>query len=329
MSKINALVTGAGGFLGHHLVKYLVRGGYHVRGVDVKLPEYELSAAHEFLTLDLRQVSACDEAVRDIDEVYHLAADMGGIGYITSVHADVARNNVLIDSNMLEASADVGVRRFFYSSSACVYPVERQGWVGAKPLAEWEAYPANPEPAYGWEKLFAEELCKYYWEDKKLSTRIARFHNIYGTLGTYQGGREKAPAALCRKIAMAPDGGTIEVWGDGAQARSYCYVDDCVEGIYRIMQSDIHQPLNLGSTEVVSVNKLIDMICKIAGKRIYKQYDLARPQGVRGRNSDNTLIQKLLGWEPSTKLYDGLVPTYQWIEQQVGGGSIDSAGKSQ
>src|SRR3990167_8667444 len=180
MSKINALVTGAGGFLGHHLVKYLVRGGYHVRGVDVKLPEYELSAAHEFLTLDLRQVSACDEAVRDIDEVYHLAADMGGIGYITSVHADVARNNVLIDSNMLEASADVGVRRFFYSSSACVYPVERQGWVGAKPLAEWEAYPANPEPAYGWEKLFAEELCKYYWEDKKLSTRIARFHNIYG-----------------------------------------------------------------------------------------------------------------------------------------------------
>ena len=323
--KINALVTGASGFIGHHLVKYLVHGGYHVRGVDLKLPEYELSAAHEFVTADLRHLNACDEVVRDIDEVYNLAANMGGIGYITSVHADVARDNVLIDSNMLEASAAAGVRRFFYSSSACVYSVERQGWVGAKPLAEWEAYPANPEPAYGWEKLFAEELCKYYWEDKKLSTRIARFHNIYGMLGTYQGGREKAPAALCRKIALSPDGGTIEVWGDGEQRRSYCYVDDCVEGIYRIMQSDIHQPLNLGSTELVSVNKLIDIICKIAGKRIYKQYDLARPQGVRGRNSDNTLIKKLLGWEPSTKLYDGLVHTYQWIEQQV---KIDSGGKS-
>ena len=329
MSKINALVTGASGFIGHHLVKALVKRGYYVRGVDIKMPEYELSDAHEFMVLDLRERHACDEAVKGIDDVYNLAADMGGIGYITSVHADVARHNVLIDVQMLEASHKAGVRRFFFSSSACAYPVERQGVTAVEPLAEWEAYPANPEPAYGWEKLFMEEMCKYYREDKKLSTRIARIHNCFGMLGTYQGGREKAPAALRRKIAMVPDGGTIEVWGDGSQTRSFLYVDDCVEGICRIAQSEIKQPLNLGSTEMVSVNQLIDMICQIAGKRVHKQYDLARPQGVRGRNSDNTLIKKLLGWEPSIRLYDGLVPTYRWIERQVQGGVIDSTGKSQ
>jgi len=329
VAKINALVTGASGFIGHHLVKALVERGYHVRGVDIKLPEFEPSEAHEFLILDLRHLSACDKAVNDIDEVYHLAADMGGIGYITSVHADVARNNILLDSNMLEASVSAGVRRFFFSSSACVYPVERQVDANVKSLAEWEAYPANPEPAYGWEKLFAEELCKYYRQDKGLSTRIARFHNIFGPLGTYSGGREKAPAALCRKIASVSDGGTIEVWGDGEQTRSFLYIDDCVAGICRIALSEVRHPLNVGSAECVTINELINMISQIAGKKVHTQYDLARPQGVRGRNSDNTLIRNLLGWEPSTKLYDGLVPTYRWIEQQVRGGSIDSVGKSQ
>ena len=735
MSKINALVTGAGGFVGHHLVKALVKRGYYVRGVDLKMPEYELSDAHEFMVLDLRERHACDEAVKGIDDVYNLAADMGGIGYITSVHADVARHNVLIDVQMLEASHKAGVRRFFYSSSACfvggtpvmtddgvkavenvqvgdrvlthlgrfrlvtqvykraysgelievkspglpvlcvtsdhrfwstgnewvraeflqqvnapscqivgcrvfdlgepdrlvqafyevksrgqkwsrtkdsldsirkkfsvspntitrigrgvfpkrcdpvgvrqvdknfdvgffmglylaegwielsaqghrrimfafndgeedllehiqrvlflqfavpasrvrmykmhgqrgfkvcvcserlaalmercfydssgrkarnktlrnpildsppeflqgllsgwwrgdgcvtqplkrqrrflfsssswrlihaariilhwfgvetsmqvrdshlgmingrliagkefysiypvgnlhddlivkvlsgkaclsdvpmsrkvsvkrtlpvettvynleveednsyvvqgmavhncIYPVERQGVTAVEPLAEWEAYPANPEPAYGWEKLFMEEMCKYYREDKKLSTRIARIHNCFGMLGTYQGGREKAPAALCRKIASVSDGGTIEVWGDGEQTRSFLYIDDCVAGICRIALSEVRHPLNVGSAECVTINELINMISQIAGKKVHTQYDLARPQGVRGRNSDNTLIRNLLGWEPSTKLYDGLVPTYRWIEQQVRGGSIDSVGKSQ
>jgi GDP-D-mannose 3',5'-epimerase len=311
------LVTGAGGFIGQHLVKYLVARGDWVRGVDLKQPKFEPSPAHEFLVLDLRERRNCERAVQDIEHVYHLAADMGGIGYISVYRASVARNNLLINLGMLEASRLSGVERFFFASSACIYPGYRQASADVSPLREEDAYPALPEEGYGWEKLMTEKLCQYYREDYGLETRIARFHNVYGPLGAYEGGREKAPAALCRKIALARDGDEIEVWGDGRQTRSFLYIADCVEGIYRIMQSDYPEPLNLGSDRLVTIDELVGLIAQIAGKRIRVRYNLNQPQGVRGRNSDNTRLRAVLGWEPAISLEVGLRETYAWIEQQI------------
>ena len=313
-----ALVTGAGGFIGHHLTKFLVDQGYWVRGVDVKRPEYETTSAHEFHVLDLRHYGSCVKAIVDVDEVYNLAADMGGIGYITTKLADIARNNTMINVNMLEAAKVVGVDRFFFSSSACVYPHDLQRRANVIPLREEDAIPAEPEPGYGWEKLFAEQLCYYYWRDHAIETRVARFHNIYGPLGTYDGGKEKSPAALCRKIARAKLRGFehVEIWGDGKQTRSYCYVDDCVQGIFKLAQSSYRSPVNIGTEELVSIDALADKIMEIAGVQLRKNY-VSGPVGVRGRNSDNTLMRKVLEWEPKWTLDEGLKETYMWIEGMV------------
>jgi len=316
-SNSQILVTGAGGFIGHHLVKRLKKDGYWVRGVDLKYPEYEASAADEFKLLDLRDYKACSEATTGVDEVYNLAADMGGIGYITAFLADIARNNVLINAHMLEASCRNGVERYLYSSSACVYAQSKQKSAEVTPLKEEDAYPADPEPGYGWEKLFSEELCHYFRKDHGLETRIVRFHNVYGPLGTYDGGKEKAPAAVSRKVAYARDGDEIEVWGDGQQTRSFMYVDDCVEGLIRLMNSDYSEALNLGTDELISVDGLVEMVCRIAGKRLRLRHDLTKPQGVRGRNSDNSRLREVLNWEPKTSLEQGLPVTYQWIASQV------------
>jgi GDP-D-mannose 3', 5'-epimerase len=317
MSNRRALVTGAGGFIGHHMVKFLKAEGYWVRGVDLDLPEYEESEADEFEIVDLRDEANCQRATEGVDDVYQLAADMGGIGYITAYRADVARNNVLINAHMLEASRRSAVDRYFYASSACIYPMYLQTSADVTPLKEEDAYPADPEEGYGWEKLYAEKLCQYYREEGKLRTTAARFHNIYGPLGTYDGGREKAPAAICRKVALAEDGGEIEVWGDGQQTRSFTYVDDCVEGIHRILLSDLPHPINLGTDRLISIDGLVDLIGDIAGKRLKKRYLLDKPQGVRGRNSDNSRLREVLGWEPGISLEQGLRRTYAWIESQV------------
>ncbi|MGD0987851.1 MAG: NAD-dependent epimerase/dehydratase family protein [Candidatus Sulfotelmatobacter sp.] len=312
------LVTGAGGFIGHHLVKRLKREGHWVRGADIKMPEYENSAADEMEIHDLRKIEECLLATRGgIDEVYNLAADMGGIGYITANHADISRNNILINAQMLEASRQNGVKRFLFSSSACVYNQAKQKDPDVKPLTEEDAYPADPEPGYGWEKLFAEELCRYYYKDYGFETRIVRFHNVYGPLGTYEGGKEKAPAAISRKVALAKKNDEIEVWGDGEQTRSFMYVDDCVEGLIRLMASNHRDALNLGTDELVTINGLVDIVARIAGKKINKRHNLSGPQGVRGRNSDNTRLRKVLGWEPSISLEQGLSITYPWIKSQV------------
>ena len=313
----SAVVAGAGGFIGHHLVKFLKAEGYRVRGVDVKLPAYEPTWADEFEQLDLRVWANCLRATCDIDEVYQLAADMGGMGYISIHRADIARNNVLINAHMLEAARQNGVSRFFFASSACVYPVYRQDTPEVEGLREEDAYPADPEEGYGLEKLYSEKLCQYFLDEGKLVTRVARFHNVYGSLGTYDGGREKAPAAICRKVALANGGEVIEVWGDGRQSRSFLYVDDCVEGIYRIVRSDYPKPLNLGSDERVTIDELVDLVARIAGKTVRKRHRLDAPQGVRGRNSDNSRLGGVLGWLPRTGLQDGLVPTYSWIEAQL------------
>jgi GDP-D-mannose 3', 5'-epimerase len=313
------LVTGAGGFIGHHLVKRLKAEGHWVRGVDLKYPEYENSAADEFEIRDLRKWDECRLATRgSIDEVFNLAADMGGIGYITAFHADIARNNILINAHMLEAARQHDVRRFLFSSSACVYAQSKQEQAEVTALAEEDAFPADPEPGYGWEKLYAEELCRYYWQDYRFETRIVRFHNVYGPLGTYDGGKEKAPAAISRKVALAEDGGEIEVWGDGQQTRSFMYVDDCIEGLMRIMASEYQDALNLGTNELVTINQLVDLVCEVAGKQLAKRHNLKGPQGVRGRNSDNRRLQHVLGWEPSILLRQGLALTYPWIEQELG-----------
>jgi GDP-D-mannose 3', 5'-epimerase len=312
------LVTGAGGFIGHHLVRRLKIEGHWVRGVDLKHPEYEPSLADEFEILDLRKAESCLLATRgSIDEVYNLAADMGGIGYITASHADIARNNILINAHMLEASRLNGVQRFLFSSSACVYAQSKQKSAAVTPLKEEDAFPAEPEPGYGWEKLYAEELCRYYWQDHKFDTRIVRFHNVYGPLGTYDGGKEKAPAAIARKIALASDPGEVEVWGDGEQTRSFMYVDDCVEGLIRIMASDYRDALNLGTDELVTINQLVDLVAEVADKQIGKRHNLKGPQGVRGRNSDNSLLRRVLGWEPSIHLKAGMEITYPWIEDEL------------
>jgi nucleoside-diphosphate-sugar epimerase len=316
-TQARALVTGAGGFIGHHLTKYLVERGYWVRGVDIKAPEYEASAANEFEILDLRRWENCVEATRGVDEVYGLAANMGGIGFIETNKAVIVRDNTLINLQTIEAARVNGVSRYLYTSSACIYPGYLQKNADVTPLKEEAAYPADAEDGYGWEKLYMERVCRHYWEDFGLDTRVVRFHNIFGPLGTYDGGREKSPAAICRKIAMAEDGGEIEVWGDGEQTRSYCYVDDCVEGIHRLMRSEHREPLNLGQDRMLSINQLVDIVAKIAGKRIRRRHDLTKPQGVRGRNSDNTRLREVMGWEPGISLEEGLEQTYWWIKGEL------------
>lgn len=315
MKKV--LVTGAGGFIGHHLVKYLVAKGYWVRGADIKLPEYEHSAADEFMQCDLREHDACQDAVKGMDEVYHLAADMGGIGFISGSHAEITLNNTLISAHMVKAAHDHHVERFLFSSSACVYPQHLQTSPDVTPLHEDVAWPAQPEEGYGLEKIYMEKLCQYMTEDWGISTRSVRFHNVYGPLGTYDGGREKVPAAIARKVALCPEGGTIEVWGDGLQTRSFMYIDDCVEGLFRLMQSDYTAPLNLGTDEMISINDLVDITSEIAGKPVGRRHDLTKPQGVRGRNSDNSRIRDVLGWEPTISIRKGLVPTYAWIAGEL------------
>jgi len=313
------LVTGAGGFIGHHLVSYLKDKGYWVRGVDIKNPEFEKTKADDFQLLDLREFTNCLKACEGIDELYQLAADMGGIGYITSHHAEIFRNNALINLHMLEAARKNKVTNYLYTSSACIYPRYLQKDSEVKRLKEEDAYPADAEPGYGWEKLFSELACEYYTKDYGFKTHSVRFHNIFGPLGTYQGGREKSPAAICRKIAKAKDGDEIEVWGDGEQTRSFCYIDDCVEGIYRLMQSDYLQPLNLGQDRLITINQLVDMVAKIAQKAINKRHDLSKPQGVRGRNSDNSKLRQVFNWEPRVSLEEGLEKTYNWIKKQLEG----------
>jgi GDP-D-mannose 3',5'-epimerase len=313
-----ALVTGAGGFIGHHLVKYLKERGYWVRGADLKNPEYSATAADEFGILDLRRWENCLEATRGVDEVYALAADMGGMGFISAHHALILHNNALINLHTLDAARENGVRRYLYTSSACVYPEFMQTEANVTPLKEQDAYPAQPQDAYGWEKLISERLCLHYAEDYGMETRIVRFHNIFGPLGTWDGGREKAPAAMCRKIAMARLSGNpeIEIWGDGEQTRSFCYIDDCLEGIYRLMRSDFREPINLGQDRMVTINQLAEMVAGTAGTKIVRKH-IQGPMGVRGRNSDNTLLRKVLQWEPSISLEQGLAVTYAWIEGQV------------
>lgn len=318
MQNKRVLVTGAGGFIGHHLVAFLKREGYWVRGVDIKRPEFASTEADEFELLDLRRWENCLKATRNIDEVYALAADMGGMGFISANHSQILHNNILINVHTLEAARENGVKRYLFTSSACIYPEYKQMETTIAPLKEEDAYPAQPQDAYGWEKLVTERLCIHYNEEYEMELRIVRFHNIFGPLGTWAGGREKAPAAMCRKIAMAKQVGNpeVEIWGDGEQTRSFCYIDDCITGLHKLMRSDYSEPLNLGQDRMVTINQLADIVANIAGVEIVKKH-VEGPQGVRGRNSDNTRLRQVLGWEPEISLEDGLAKTYQWIETKV------------
>jgi len=321
------LVTGAGGFIGHHLVAYLKKRGDWVRGADMKASEFQVTDADEFFTLDLRRWENCLRVTRGVSEVYALAADMGGMGFISANHARILHSNALINLHTIDAARENGAERYLYTSSACVYPEYRQTETNVTPLREEDAYPAQPQDAYGWEKLMTERLCIHYREEYGLETRIVRFHNIFGPAGTWTGGREKAPAAICRKVAIAKLTGDpeIEIWGDGEQTRSFCYIDDCISGIYRLMRSDYAESLNLGQDRLVSINELADMVAHIAGIRIVKKH-VPGPQGVRGRNSDNTRLRQVLGWEPQISLEEGLARTYAWIEDQVRNSLASPAG---
>jgi nucleoside-diphosphate-sugar epimerase len=314
------LVTGAGGFIGGHLVADLLQQGYSVRAVDLKPLDawWQLHSEADNRQLDLREKAACEEAVKAADLVYNLAADMGGMGFIENNKA-LCMISVLINTHMLMAANEAGVDRYFYSSSACVYNAEKQKSPKVTPLKEEDAYPAMPEDGYGWEKLFSERMCRHFREDFGLQTRVARYHNVYGPQGTWDGGREKAPAAICRKVIQAKLAGKheIEIWGDGQQTRSFMYIDDCLKGTQMILNSDILEPLNLGSDELVTINGLVDIVEEIAGIKLRRRYNLNAPKGVNGRNSDNTKIQALLGWAPNTRLRDGMERTYAWIHDQV------------
>ena len=311
------VVTGGGGFIGGHLVAQLRQKGFRrLRAVDIKGIDdwYQAFPDVENLQLDLRRQDACSRAAAGARYVFNLACDMGGMGFIET-HKAECMLSVMINTHMLLAARDQRVQRYFYSSSACVYAAEKQTSAAVAPLRESDSYPAMPEDGYGWEKLFSERMCRHFREDFGLETRVARFHNVYGPLGTYDGGREKAPAAVCRKVIAAKLSGKseIEIWGDGEQTRSFMYIDDCLAGIGGIMASDVREPLNLGSDELVTINQLVDIVEEIAGIRLKRNYKLDAPKGVRGRNSDNTLIRKLLGWQPSIRLRDGMEKTYQWI----------------
>jgi nucleoside-diphosphate-sugar epimerase len=320
-----ALVCGAGGFIGSHLVKRLKREGFWVRGADLKLPEFAETEADEFIKGDLQDAAICRHAVAEMNDVYQLAADMGGAGYIfTGAHdAAIMHSSALINLNMIQAAVDQGVRRIFYSSSACIYPAYNQEDPDNPNCAEDSAYPAAPDSEYGWEKLFSERLYLAYHRDTGIAVRIARFHNIFGPEGTWDGGREKAPAAICRKVAQAPDGGEIEIWGDGQQTRSFLYVDECIEAVRRLVESELTEPMNIGSEEMVTIDELARIAMRIADKRL-KLKHVAGPLGVRGRNSDNNLIWRRLGWAPTQPLKEGIRSTYEWIAARTSAARVEA-----
>lgn len=327
-----ALVAGAGGFIGGYLTCALGDLGWSVRAVDSKPIEdwHQIDQRADSRVLDLSLLESCREATDGVDRVYDLAADMGGIGFIENYKADCMLS-VLIGSHLLLASRDAGVERFFFSSSACVYAADRQTAPDATALVEADAYPAMPEDGYGWEKLFIERMCRHFSEDFEMETRVARYHNVYGPHGTFEGGREKAPAAICRKVAQAVIDGTdeIEIWGDGEQSRSFMYIDDCIEGSMRIMEGESREPVNLGSAELVTINQLVDLVEEIAGVTLKREYLTDAPQGVRGRNSDNTMIAEIYGWEPSISLRDGMEKTYRWVYDEVANSSSSGANPRQ
>ncbi len=329
MQPTQVVVCGAGGFIGGHLVKDLLgRGVSTIRAIDIKPLErwHQITEGVENISLDLKEKKNCLIAARGADHVYQLAADMGGMGFIEN-NKVLCMLNVLTSTNMLVAARETGVRRFFYSSSACVYNAQKQTRPDAIALKESDAYPAMPEDGYGWEKLFSERMCRHFEEESDLICRVARYHNVYGPHGTWTSGREKAPAAICRKVIEAKKSGIheINIWGDGEQTRSFMFIDDCIRGTHMIMNSDLDEPINLGSNELVTINRLVDIVEEIAGIRLKRTYDLSAPKGVAGRNSDNSMILDRLGWEPTIRLRDGLEQTYRWIKKEMESGNTEES----